>query len=58
LLVLQFTGVLHIGHTRALTAILVLLMLQAPIKAVLKVPGILNKGSLSIQKVEELVKGK
>jgi ABC-type multidrug transport system fused ATPase/permease subunit len=58
LLVLQYADVLHIDHTRALTAILILLMLQTPIKAILKVPGILNKGSLSIQKVDELVKGK
>jgi ABC-type multidrug transport system fused ATPase/permease subunit len=58
LLVLQYAGVFNIDHTKALTAILILLMLQTPIKAILKVPGILNKGSLSIQKVDELVNGK
>lgn len=44
-----------INHGDALVFVLITLMLFSPMRRILKVPGILNKGNISLQKIEELL---
>jgi ABC-type multidrug transport system fused ATPase/permease subunit len=55
LLVLIVAGALQLDHSAALTAMLVLMLMQTPIKSLLKLPGIINRGKLSLQKLEDYI---
>jgi ABC-type multidrug transport system fused ATPase/permease subunit len=44
-----------ITHSDALVFVLVTLMLFSSMRKILKVPGVLNKGNISLQKIEELM---
>lgn len=44
-----------INHGDALVFVLVTLMLFSSMRKILKVPGVLNKGNISLQKIEELL---
>jgi ABC-type multidrug transport system fused ATPase/permease subunit len=46
-----------IKHGDALVFVLVTLMLFSSMRKILKVPGVLNKGNISLQKIEELLEG-
>lgn len=47
-----------INHGDALVFVLVTLMLFSSMRKILKVPGILNKGNISLYKIEELIRQK
>lgn len=56
-LVLVFieTGTLHISGAKSLTIILMLMLMQGAFRRLLKVPGILNKGRISLDKINQLI---
>lgn len=55
LMLLIVAGLLQLDHSAALTAMLILLLMQSPIKSLLKLPGIINRGQLSLQKLEAYI---
>ncbi len=49
---------IHIGASNSLMIVLITLMMQGPLKKLLKVPGYLNKGKISLEKIEKLISQK
>lgn len=49
------TGTVHISGAKSLTIILMLMLMQGAFRRLLKVPGILNKGRISLDKINQLV---
>jgi ABC-type multidrug transport system fused ATPase/permease subunit len=55
LMLLIFAELINISHANAVTIVLIILMMQTPVKAILKIPGIIAKGKISLHKIDELI---
>ena len=55
LLIMQAAGAIHLSHSNGLISVLILLMMQTSIRTLLKIPTVINKGKISLQKIEELL---
>jgi ABC-type transport system involved in cytochrome bd biosynthesis fused ATPase/permease subunit len=55
LIIVTATKLVHLSHTNAITIVLILMLMQTALKAVLKMPGYINKGIISLQKIDEIM---
>lgn len=54
LIFMTLTSFIEIHSANALVFVLIMLLLNSPMKRILKIPSILNKGNISFQKMNEL----
>lgn len=48
----------HIAHADGLMVVLIIMMMQGALRKILKIPGYINKGRISLQKIDKLLQEK